>query len=339
MGSKDQGGEFSILVLGAGSIGRRHLANLRALGVKRLAACDPDKQRLRHVASELGVDCFDDLQTALSDWRPVVVFICTPPVYHIEQALAAIRAGAHVFVEKPLSGRIAQDIDELEREANARNCLVQVGYNLRFHPGLQKIKELLDQGMIGEVLWAHAEAGQYLPDWRPWQDYRQSYTARSSLGGGILLDGSHELDYVLWLLGHPAEVLCMAGKVSSLEVDVEDCACVLLRMEHGAIVEIHLDFVQRGYSRHCKIAGEKGTLMWDFSAREVRCFDGGSKEWHSFPYSFEPNEMYLAEVRHFLDCIASGQRPHVGIREAVRVLHLVSAAKESAERSTARSLT
>ncbi len=283
------------------------MENLRKAGVQRLAACDLDPDRLKPVVDGLGIEPYVSLESALSATRPDAVFICTPPVHHVQQALQAVRAGAHVFVEKPLSDRLDQ-VAELASEALSRKRVLQVGYNLRFHPGLLKLKELLNEGAIGKVLWAHVEAGQYLPDWRPWQDYRESYTARRQLGGGILLDGSHEIDYVLWLLGRPNEVLCMAGKVSSLEVDVEDCASLLMRMASGCQVEIHLDFVQRGYSRNCKIAGENGTLFWDFTTREVKMFSAEANGWQSFSYDFEPNDMYVAEIEHFLDSLISSRR-------------------------------
>jgi len=283
------------------------------------------------MVEQLGIEPHAKLEAALRTVSPDVVFICTPPVHHVHQALQAIRAGAHVFVEKPLSDRL-DHIGELASEARSRTRVVQVGYNLRFHPGLLKLKQLLNEGVIGKVLWAHVEAGQYLPDWRPWQDYRESYTARRHLGGGILLDGSHEIDYVLWLFGRPKEVVCMAGKVSSLEVDVEDCASVLLRMAEACQVEIHLDFVQRGYSRSCKIAGEKGTLIWDFTTREVKLYSADTNDWESFPYNFEPNDMYVAEIQHFFNCIASGDAPAVDLEQAAAVLKLVIAAKVSAEK-------
>ena len=98
------------------------------------------------------------------------------------------------------------------------------------------------------------------------------------------------------------------------------------------MVEVHLDFVQRGYSRHCKIAGEKGTLTWDFTSREVRLFSAESNTWQSFGYSFEPNDMYVAEAKHFFDCIASGRQPTIGLREATEVMRLVVAAKVAAQR-------
>ena len=204
---------LSVLVVGSGSIGRRHMRNLRALGVRVLTACDLDRSRLSKMVNELGIQAFADFNEALDSAKPDIVFICTPPVSHVPQALQAARAGAHLFIEKPLSHTL-DGVGELIAEVEARHRVTQVGYNLRFDAGLRKAKQLVEAGTVGRVLWARAEFGQYLPDWRPWQDYRNSYTARRELGGGIVLDGSHELDYVIWIMGAPTDVACMMGKVS-----------------------------------------------------------------------------------------------------------------------------
>ncbi len=329
--------ECRVLVAGTGSIGRRHIRNLHALGVVPLTACDSDPERLASVVREWDVRPFADLGAALAEVKPHVVFVCTPPVCHVPQALQAVRAGAHVFVEKPLSHSL-DGVDELVREAKVRQRVVQVGYNLRFHPGLQMLRRLLDGGAVGRVLWAQAEVGQYLPDWRPEQNYRQSYTARRDLGGGIILDASHELDYVVWLLGRPTAVTCLAGRVSDLDVDVEDCATVLLRFPNGAQADVHMDFVQRGYSRSCKLAGQTGTLVWDDTANQVRRYDGDRASWESLPYSFEDNQMYVAEVEHFLGCVASRAVPAVDLEQGRQVLELALAAHRSAERGERISL-
>ncbi len=167
---------YSVLVVGAGSIGRRHMANLRHLGIGKLAATDPDAGRLQPVIDELGVLGFADLDEALRIFQPNVVFICTPPAFHIEQASCALRSGADIFLEKPLSHRL-DGVAEFRAEAERLGRVAQVGYNLRFNPGLQTLKRLVEEEVAGRILWARAEVAQYLPDWRPWQDYRQSYTA------------------------------------------------------------------------------------------------------------------------------------------------------------------
>jgi predicted dehydrogenase len=313
------------LVLGTGSIGRRHCMNLRALGAARLDVFDAEPERCRPVVEELGAVAHARLEDALAA-GPDVALICTPPVCHVEQALAALEAGCHVFIEKPLSHSLER-VEELAALARVRRRVVQVGYNLRFHPGLRIVKRLVDEGTLGRPLWAEAESAQYLPDWRPWQDYRTNYTARRDLGGGILLDGSHEVDYLTWLLGRPDELLCMAGRVSDLEVNVEDCATLLLRFPSRALASVHLDFVQRDPARWCKVAGERGTAHWCFSAREVRLTLADAPSSQSMPYEFDVNEMYVAELRHFLACAASGAQPEVTIEQARAVLEIILHAK------------
>ncbi len=319
---------YSVLVSGFGSIGQRHITNLKTLGLTRIAASDPDADRLRLAESEFGVQGFADFHSALAEWKPDIVFVCSPPIYHVPQCLDALRVGAHVFVEKPLSDTL-RGVGQLITEARQRQRIVQVGYNLRFNAGLRKLKELIDQGVVGRVLFVHAEAGQYLPDWRPWQDYSRSYSARRDLGGGILLDGSHELDYICWLLGRPTEIMCMAGKVSQLDVSVEDCAAVLLRFAGGAQAEVHLDFVQQGYTRTCKVVGDLGTAIWDFDSPDLKLFLAKDKRWQTVPADPAAEGMYVAEVRHFLECVASGRAPLVDLKQARDVLELVLAAKSS----------
>lgn len=323
--------DYTVLVAGSGSIGQRHLHNLRKLGIEKLVACDPDSDRTTPIIRELGIRSFLDFETALANTRPDIVFICTPPIFHVSQALQALQKDAHVFVEKPLSHTL-NGVESLIATAKTQQRVVQVGYNFHFHPGLQKVKQLIEANIIGRILWARVEVGQYLPDWRPWQDYRQSYTAKKELGGGILLDASHELNYIIWLLGLPTEVTCMAGKVSNLEVNVEDCVTVLLRFASGIQADIHMDFIQRGYARSCKLVGEKGTLILDFPKNQIQYYLSERGDWEITAYQFEPNQMYIAEVEHFLDCIAHNKQPVVDLRQSYQTLQVVMAAHLAAKK-------
>lgn len=319
----------SALVVGAGSIGRRHISNLKKLRLTKLAACDPHPERLEYVASEFQVECFPTIEVGLDKFRPDAVLVCSPPVHHVAQAIQALRADAHVFIEKPLSDRM-DGVEALQAEAATREATVQVGYNLRFHPAIQKLKELVDAGAVGKILWAHVEAGSYLPDWRPWQDYRQSYTARRELGGGILLDGSHEIDYVTWFFGAPREVACMAGHVSELDVNVEDCATVLLRFADGSRTDVHLDFIQRSYSRYCSLVGSEGKVQWDLLGNSVQIVRPG-QDAQVIKFDFEINAGYVAELAHFMECARSGTRPRFTLEDAILTLRIALAARVSAE--------
>jgi predicted dehydrogenase len=321
-------GGYSVLVVGAGSIGRRHIANLRKLGVQKLAAADPDASRLQLVADEFSIEKFGDLDEALRVFKPDAVFVCTPPVFHIEQALSALQSGADVFIEKPLSYRL-DGVAALRSEAHKLGRVVQVGYNLHFNPGMRTLKRLVEEGVAGRILWARAEVAQYLPDWRPWQDYRQSYTARRDLGGGIILDASHEIDYMLWLLGPPRELTCMAGQVSGLDVNVEDCATILLRLRSGAQADIHMDFAQRTASRSCVVAGDRARLEWEHAQNQVRIIRPESAV-EVIEYDFESNHMYIAEVEDFFSCVHSRVTANESLAGAELTLEVALAALTAA---------
>jgi predicted dehydrogenase len=320
--------DAAILVVGAGSIGQRHIRNLQLLGFRNIAASDTNSDQCTIVSKGLNIECYENYETALKDVSPRIVFICTPPVHHVSQALRALEVNAHIFIEKPIS-HTTEGVNILIQYAQKQKRVIQVGYNLRFHPGLRLVKQCLDENLVGDFLWGRIEVGQYLPDWRPWQDYRNSYTARRELGGGIILDASHEIDYALWMLGIPVDLICMAGKVSKLDVNVEDCATILLRFANNTQIDIHLDFVQRSYTRNCKFAGELGTIEWEYSSNTVLVRTGEIT--NSLDYEFNPNDMYVAELKHFFHCIGTGAEPIATVSEAMQALRVAVASIQSAK--------
>lgn len=324
------------LVCGLGSIGRRHLGNLLALGEDDVFGLDPDAAARAQVEREHGVPVVTTLAEA---WprRPHAVLVTTPTASHLPVAREAVERGCHVLVEKPLA-HTWDGVEELVAAAEARGLVTLVGCNLRFEPGLARVKQLLDAGAIGRVVSAGIEFGSWLPDWRPWQDHRHGYAAARALGGGIVLDAIHELDYACWLLGEPVRVACLTAQVDALELETEAVAAILLAFEGGALAEVHLDYVQRTPSRTCRLIGEEGTLRWDFATGEVRLFADGA--WTTFERepAWQTNDMYLDELRHFLRCLAREEEPAQPLREGARVLELALAALAAAEEETVRTL-
>ena len=205
-----------------------------------------------------------------------------------------------------------------------------IGSNMRFHHGPATIKELLAKGIIGKIISAHMDAGQYLPDWHPWEDYRQMYSASASLGGGVLLDGIHEIELARWIFGEVDAVYSQGGTLSSLEIDTEDTIDILMRMTAGNSVSIHMDYVQRTACRTSKIIGEEGTIVWDIN-NDVRVFSASDKAWHSYPppQDYSINQMYLEEMQHFLRYLSGEEQSTLDAHEATRVLEIVLAIKDS----------
>lgn len=320
----------SLLVVGCGSIGERHIRNLRALGVVDLRAFDVSAERIEHITKTHGVTGYGALEAALAD-RPTAVLVCTPPHLHLPVAADAIAADAHVFLEKPIAPTL-EGVDALIAKARQAGRLLQVGYNLRFEPGMRRVKQMIDEGAIGRVHVIQAEFGQYLPDWRPAQNYRRNYIVGAETGGGIIFDASHEIDYVRWLGGEVSKIYCTARRLGTLDMATEDTALIVMTMGDGVLGEVHLDCLQRVYTRRCKVVGSTGTLTWELKTG-VRWFSIEVGAWQDFPVQGEVNDMYVEEMKDFLARLAASEASAaVDGREGRRVLELALAAKESSRR-------
>ena len=189
---------MKILITGLGSIGQRHARNLRTILGDR-AELIAWRTRNLELPPELSgaVRQVPDLAAALSE-QPDAVFITNPSSMHLPVAQAAADAGCALFIEKPLA-HTWEGVERLIQTVERRGSVAMLGYQMRFHPGLRRLKTLLHAGAIGRTVSARLDFGEYLPDWHPYEDYRESYAARRSLGGGVLLSQIHEFDYLCWL--------------------------------------------------------------------------------------------------------------------------------------------
>ena len=305
---------MKILVVGCGSIGKRHIRNLISINAGEIIACDINDKKLDDVKEEFAIKAFSDIEEALSINKYTAAFICTPPSCHVVQALKFLELGMHCFIEKPLSNSL-EGIDDLINMANSKQKTVTVGYNIRFSPQLREIKKTIDNGLIGDILSLRASSGYYLPYWRPNEDYRKGYGSKEEEGGGIVFDASHEIDYVRYLLGEVDEVFAVCKKLSSLEIDTEDFAEITMHHRNGAYSQIHLDYLQTNYRRSCEIIGEKGMLVWDINERELKQYSLNDKEYHVHydGLNANVNDMYLEEVRHFFRCMNGYEEPLINI--------------------------
>lgn len=336
-----------VLFCGLGGIGQRHLRNLRnLLGDELEVHAYRVRGNRQKLSSTLTIEPNADLE---ADYRitvhselgpalavgPKVVFVCNPSSLHTPIAMAAARAGAHIFIEKPVSNSMA-GLDALLSEVRARHLVCYVGYNFRFHPGLIRMKELIDQKFFGNILSVRAEIGEYLPNWHRYEDYRQMYAARMDLGGGVILSQIHEMDLICWFFGLPTTIACRGGKLSKLEIDVEDTASSLMQYDgsHGRFpITLHQDFLQRPPVRTFKVSGDAGTAEIDL-LRNTLVVHGeqGDKVEESNFEGFERNDMFLEQTRHVLECISGGKVPNVDLAVGIQSLRLALAAKESLAR-------
>ncbi len=309
-------------VLGQGSIGRRHARLLDALGhevaVFDPAGLVPDAGTTARVCSSLR-EALGGAEAAL---------VATPTALHVEHARAALEAGLATLVEKPLATSAA-GARELELLAAERGLTLGVAMNLRFHPGPATVRRLVAAGELGQVLRASAAFGAWLPGWRPAVDYRTTYSARADLGGGILLDAVHELDYLTWVLGPVARVSASLRQLSELELaGVEDVATLDLELASGAQATVTLDYLDREYHRGCRIAGSEATATWDWRREEVVVARaGGGRAAHGAANDIDAT--YRDELAQFAAAVAQGSPPATDATAARRTLEVVEAARAS----------
>jgi predicted dehydrogenase len=309
-----------ILVIGAGSIGRRHAANLKSLGIE--VSIFDIFEGTREFCREQGYGLETNLKRSLNSGVYDAALVCTPNHLHVPISQEVADAGVPLFVEKPLSHTLS-GVEDLLATQKQKDLIGMAGFNLRFEPGLQYIKQRLDPA---RVAFAHVEFGSYLPGWRPGTDYTKGYSANKSMGGGIILDDVHEIDYACWLFGYPDSVLSTLGTYGNLDIDVEDVAEMHLHYP-DKIVTIHSDYLQRRYTRICKICFRDGySTEWVFGDHVTECTEAGDNT-YSYGDRFKANDMYLEEMRYFLSCIENGTPPESTLENAAKILKIALTAK------------
>ena len=322
-----------ILIVGLGSIGKRHLRLAREL------LPSADIRVLRHQVCdsipEHANGCFSSLEQAIN-FAPQIAVIASPATFHMSVAQPLARASVHLLVEKPLSASL-DGVPPLLETCREQGVVLLTGYNLRFLPSLQRFRDLINENIIGRVLSVRCEIGQYLPSWRPDTDYRRAVSARRELGGGALLELSHELDYLCWIFGEVEWIKARLDRQSNMEIDVEDTAHLILGFVpasdgHKLIGTLNLDLIRHDTTRLCTVIGTNGSLRWNGLTGVVEQFEAGATEWREiFCHQHQRDDSYLAEWQHFLSCISEKTPPLITGEDGLRVLQIIDAARQASE--------
>ena len=335
---------MKILMVGLGGIGQRHVRNLRALmGVDADIIAYRYRANQQVLTDKLEIEAGNNLtdKYSIRDYAtlddaifqgPDVVFVCNPSSLHIPVALQAAQAGCNLFIEKPLSHTF-ENVEELIKLVEARNIKATVGYQMRFHPCLARLQSLLQGKVAGRIISVRAEVGEYLPGWHTYEDYRQLYASKSDLGGGVILTQIHELDYLYSLFGFPTRIFSIGGHLSSLEIDVEDTADILMEciVENQVVpISIHLDYVQRPPVRICEVLCEQGKILVNFREFSIKVFDisGNQIENTSFE-NHGRNQLFLQQMQRFVKHLNGNAEMPVTLRDAANSLKIALAAKRS----------
>jgi predicted dehydrogenase len=317
-----------LLIVGAGSVGKRHLENFTALGA-RVSAIDPNASRLEEAAGRAPLLArHTSLDSALAAGGFDAAVICSPPTRHVEQSMQCLQAGLACLIEKPL-GVSAQSVAPLVELAQRSTAPTLLGYTYRWWQPLRDMREGVLRGDIGTPRHVRCIMSAHLADWHPWERYQDFFMAKAALGGGALLDESHFLDVMLWIFGMPGEVYAHVEKLSDLDIDTDDNVDALLRYPSGLRVSIHLDLFGRPHEKSITISGDGGTFGWSFEPNELRLGREAGASWQTRSYQLQRNDMFVGVAREFLDVLARKAEPTCTLEDGLRVLEVIEAMRSS----------
>ena len=342
---------MKILMVGLGSIGQRHLRNIKRLfgeeaeilayRVRRLSRTFSDDMQIRDgvdLEKEFGIKVYDDLDKALSE-KPDAVFVTNITSKHTETALKAAQSGAAVFLEKPVSD-CTDGLKELKRIVDEKGTVLYMGYQNRFHPCISDVRSVLGDERLGKVISVDNEFSERLTTMHRYEDYKDTYMARKDMGGGPVLNLQiHCLDYLQLLFGTPVDVYSICSTLSGLSVDVEDTAGSLYRFKEndGRMITVysHTDFLQFPPVHRLKVVCEKGRIEADFNAAVTNVYAGDEPVQTITHEGFVRNDMFIEELREFAECIKEKKTPSSSLDAGITGLKMALAAKKSSAENRA----
>ena len=321
---------MKILIIGFGSIAKRHINNL-IHNINCEIIVYSRRKNIRFLDHKK-IMVLNSLEKCLLE-KPDVALITNETAFHIPMAIKMAKSGLDLFIEKPLSNS-TNGIKTLQKIVKQKKLVVQMGCNLRFHKCIIKMRQLVNQKKIGKIISIQSENGSYLPDWHPCEDYRKGYVSDRQLGGGVILTMIHDIDYLYWIFGNPKSIFSVSGKFSDLDISVEDYCSSIIEFKNKITAELHLDFFQRPEFRSCKIKGTKGVIYWDSDKNEVRLFKNRKKIWETVLMlkKFQRNEMYIDEIIHFLKCVKNRQQTINNLDEGIKTMKIALAMKTSSKK-------
>ena len=290
-----------IIVFGAGSIGERHIKNLWNLGFREISVFRQRKLPFRDLdgINIRVITTWDELECNV----PFAAIICSPTSQHLLQTLKCAELGIHCLIEKPLSHNL-QNFSLLSDTVKKNNVFVYVGYMMRFHPLIIKIKEIINSKQYGNLLSLNSKWGEYLPDWHPWENYKDSYASKKELGGGVALTLSHDIDIANFLVcSKVVKYAKINNYKSNLEIDVESGADILVRYEDNTTANIHLNFHEKNKERFLKLIFDNASINFNYYDSELIITNHNKKDEVFIENDFDRNNLFIDQSKYFLSKI------------------------------------
>lgn len=309
-----------VAVIGLGNISKRHRGNLRIMFPEVEIVAMSASGRIPSEMISNADYIVSNIQSII-DYTVEMAIIASPAPFHSVHAIPLIEAGIPVLIEKPVTTNV-EEAKAIIKAKNNYQVNVGVGYCLKYLSSALFVKNFIESGRAGKVINANIEIGQYLPDWRPNTDYKQSVSAVDSLGGGVLFELSHDIEYAQWLFGKLEIEHALIRNTGELGIEAEDVADILATSQSGCVVSLHLDFLQRQASRKCKIISNRGALVWDLIKNQVVWADETGESFLFSDELWDKNKMYLNMLRDFNNKIKSDS--FSSIESSLSVVELIT---------------
>lgn len=325
---------LNVLIVGGGSAGKRHFMNTRGLGIMNVSVVDPRNDRRVEIIERFGDNTvtYETEEEAYSKNKYNAVIVANPPIFHIESATRAVKAGAHVLVEKNISHQVA-GVEGFLEMADAEKRIVAVCCMYRFYDTLQYIKKILDDGALGKIFSSQITFSEYMGDWHPWEKPADFYSSQKKLGGSELYGENHTIDFARWFFGEITEASAYVKRLANVTVDTDDLAEITCIHKNGVVTQIHQDAFGRRHRKDMWIMGEKGTIFWD-------SYMGGNRvEWHQadsgkteiFVGKKTRNDAFADLLADFFECVKIGRQPVINGWEALKTLQVTTVAERSSQ--------
>jgi len=311
---------MNVLILGLGSIGQRHLRNLRSLD-KKIKFFSLRRKYSTPFLNNKNQIKKGDLESLykiknFKNFKEIknidVAFICTPSKFHVSEAIKLLKKDINLFIEKPL-GSSLKNISELKKIIKKKhNLKTMMGFQLKFNPIILKLKKLISNNTIGKIYSVHIHHGEHIDDFHPYEKYNISYAARKELGGGVVLTQIHEIDYLIFLFKkHKIKVLNkFSSKISNLNINVEDNSVAYLKLEDKKkkkiLCSLHLNYFERPKKREITLIGENGKITCDLNKCEINIFKINRLK--KIKFKFNRNDIFKKQIKYFLNCIKNKRR-------------------------------
>lgn len=323
----------NLLIIGVGSIGKRHLENFKKF-FHNIDIVDNQVGRLEEVQDKYRIrSSFTDYKKAFKEGSYNAAVIATPPHTHLDIANNALKHNVNIFIEKPL-GMNVKGWSKLASLYKNKKLVNYVGFCHRHINFTKKLKKILSKNLIGRICGVNVRWGSYLPDWHPWEDYRSFYMAKKNEGGGALYDECHGLDLLRYFFGEVTEVSAFVGNTSDLEISSDDCAFLNLKMKKNFFSQINFDLYSRYPRVSFEVLGSQGNIIWDRIDFNIKIYFAKTKKWKILQYTKNDLlNMYSEQARHFYSCILKKQKPFVDISDAIKTQKIIDASFLSSKKS------